>query len=371
MSEPLRIFFLGAGTIAREHARAARSLGRAVELNAADPSPAARTAFAAAFPEAALCAAVEEMLARPPREGDIAVVATPPWLHREQIELAARSGRHVLCEKPLLMPEDDIEPVAEVLRATGRSLTCCSTRFLPNPATRHVCDLVRENRLGEIYSVKWRQLLPRLRSGIEWQPQSRWFLDKSKNGGGCLMDWAAYDLAILHDVLQPREIRVAHATLAQPELPADLPDGTVFDVETHAVATLVYQRADGSRVPVHYERATGTFEPGVEEATVTGTRGSVSWSAMGFQGEIELRLRDAENEAGSTRSFPPPGAMWLARAPLYETLALLEGRPHCAVSGADALFQAAVLRAIYRAADSGAPVTLRRENFAISPKRLQ
>jgi predicted dehydrogenase len=367
MNEPLRICFLGAGTIARVHAEAARASGRTLELHAADPSPDAREVFAAAFPETTLHEDVDEMLAQPSREGDIAIVATPPWLHRAQIELAARSGRHVLCEKPLLMSSEDIEPVADVLRETGRALVCASTRFLPNPATRHVCELIQKERLGELYSVDLRQRQQRMRSGIEWQPESPWFLDKSKNGGGCLMDWAAYDLAILHDLLQPRAIHVVHAAIAQPEVPADLPAGTVFDVETHGLATLVYERDDGSRVPVRYERASGSFEPDLDEATVTGTRGSVSWTCMGYAGELELTLRDAADEAGRAQTFAPPGELWFARAPLFETLDLLEGRPHHAVFGGDALFQAAALRAIYRAAERGEPVTVHRKDFANVP----
>ncbi|MBW2268318.1 MAG: Gfo/Idh/MocA family oxidoreductase [Deltaproteobacteria bacterium] len=367
MDKAFRLFVLGAGTIARSHAEAACALGRDVELHAADPSPTAREAFAAAFPATTLHENVEQMLAPPARDSDIAIVATPPWLHREQIELAARSGRHVLCEKPLLISAQEIEPVAEVLRETGRALVCCSTRFLPNPATRQVCELIQQGRLGEIYSVNWRQILERARSGIEWQPESPWFLDKSKNGGGCLMDWAAYDLAILHDLLQPHAVTVAHAALARPELPAELPPGSIFDVETHGLATLIYERADGSRVPVQYERATGSFEPGVEEARVTGTRGSVSWTCLGYDGRIELSHRDAANEKGRAESFAAPGELWSARAPLVETLNLLEGRPHHAVAGADALFQAAVLRAIYRAAETGAPVSVRRADFADVP----
>jgi predicted dehydrogenase len=273
----------------------------------------------------------------------------------------------VLCEKPLLLSAEELEPVAEVLRETGRTLVCASTRFLPNPATRHVCELIQKEQLGEIYSVELRQRQQRMRSGIEWQPESPWFLDKSKNGGGCLMDWAAYDLAILHDLLQPRAIHVVHATIAQPELSADLPAGAVFDVETHGLATLVYERGDGSRVPVRYERASGSFAPDLDEARVTGTRGSVSWTCMGYAGELELTLRDAADEAGRAQTFAPPGELWFARAPLFETLNLLEGRPHHAVFGGDALFQAAALHAIYRAAERGESVSVHRKDFSNVP----
>ncbi len=368
MSRTIGIHMLGAGTMAREHAIAVRALDRPVEVHVADPSAAARQAFAADFPEFSYHEDPEAMLAAPAREGDIAIVATPPWLHREQIERAARSGRHVLCEKPLLLSAQDITPVADVLRETGRLLVCCSTRFMPNPATLHVRDLVSAGRLGEIYAVRWRHGTQRQRPGIEYQVGSRWFLDAAKNGGGCLMDWAAYELAILRDLLEPRAITVAQAAMARPEVPADLPKGVRFDVETHVMATLVFDCANGSRVPVQYERASASFNPDFEEASISGSLGSVAWDWLGLGSEIELTLRDASNEAGKTESFTAPGKHWLHDAPLHEMLAALEGRPHRAVVGGDALFQIATMRAIYRSAREGVPVTVSRADFADLPR---
>jgi predicted dehydrogenase len=92
MSAPLRIDLMGAGTIARQHAEAARASGREIELRAADPSAAARESFAAAFPGTTLFDDVRELLATPAREGDIAIVATPPWLHREVSELVRKGA---------------------------------------------------------------------------------------------------------------------------------------------------------------------------------------------------------------------------------------------------------------------------------------
>jgi hypothetical protein len=48
-------------------------------------------------------------------------------------------------------------------------------------------------------------------------------------------------------------------------------------------------------------------------------------------------------------------------------LNLIEGRRHRALAGADALFQAAVLRAIYQAAETGREVVVRRESFVGVP----
>lgn len=359
----LRLFIVGAGRMAREHAQAAQATGRDIELHAADPDPSARERFASELPEASVYDSGNFMLALAPSKNDLVIIATPPWLHESYLELGLRSGRNVLCEKPLLTSRQAIDSVKKTLRETGRTLFCCSCRFLGNPATQAVALLVESGGLGKIYSVTLRQSMQRMRSGIEWQPESPWFMDESKNGGGCLMDWAPYDLANLNRVLKPHAITALQVELAQPELPSDLPEGVVFDVESHATATLIYHGSDGSSVPVHYERGSGSFEPERDEAVITGTRGSVSWTIMGYAGDLELCLRNADNEAGAIQSFQSPGELWYSRAPLIEALNFSEGRPHLAIADGEALFQAAVLRSLYEAAKSGRPVTVERTDF--------
>jgi predicted dehydrogenase len=206
-----------------------------------------------------------------------------------------------------------------------------------------------------------------MRSGIEYQPQSSFFMDKSRNGGGVAMDWGAYDFTTLLRLLQPRAVTVLHAAMAQPELPGPLPIDATFDVETHLVATLLYERADGTRVTLHYERQSGSFERDLDEATLTGTRGSISWSCMGYEGDITLSLRNADDEEGKVQLFEAPAGDWVGHAPLLSTLDLLAGRPNRALAGGDALFQISTLRALYDVAESGKPVTLRRDTYADLP----
>lgn len=52
----------------------------------------------------------------------LAVIATPIHLHREQCEEALRNGSHVLCEKPLASSLEDLYKLAEAESASGRRL---------------------------------------------------------------------------------------------------------------------------------------------------------------------------------------------------------------------------------------------------------
>ncbi len=85
MSDSRRVFLLGAGTMAGEHARAATASGQQIEVHAADPSEEAQANFKKHIPDATLYPDVEAMLAVPAEDGDLAVVATPlaaPTPHR-------------------------------------------------------------------------------------------------------------------------------------------------------------------------------------------------------------------------------------------------------------------------------------------------
>ena len=103
----------------------------------------------------------------------------------------------------------------------GRLLGCCSTRLLARRRRGRWPQLVRDGALGNLYHVTFIHRLQRSRSGIEHQHSSRWFLDKSKSGGGVIMDWGPYDIAALTEVFQPVKMTVSSASLARPVTGAD------------------------------------------------------------------------------------------------------------------------------------------------------
>jgi hypothetical protein len=88
---------------------------------------------------------------------------------------------------------------------------------------------------------------------------------------------------------------------------------------------------------------------------------------MGYAGDLELSLRNAENETGAVHFFQPPGELWYSRAPVTEALNFREGQPHMAVANGEALFQAAVLRSLYEVAKSNLPMRVERADFEVPP----
>ncbi|HUC91390.1 MAG TPA: Gfo/Idh/MocA family oxidoreductase [Paenibacillus sp.] len=285
----MRIYLIGAGVIARTHALAAAKLPEPVDLRAADPNPAALADFQSQFPGVPTCKDAAEMLnAETPLDDDIVIVATPPSLHLGPTKLALQSGRHVLCEKPLAMNPVEAEEMLRTAERHGRLLGCCSVRFKGMPHMEAVKRVIASGALGDIYHVTFVNKWERSRSGIEYQPGSRWFLDSGKSGGGVLMDWGPYDFATLNDILQPSSIEVAGAWTAKPTTAAD-PIDVPFDVETHVGAFMTF-RGGHRPIHVHYERASCAHGEEYVQAEIEGTRGALRWMPFDSRQPVFLRL---------------------------------------------------------------------------------
>lgn len=369
MQQKTRLMLIGTGAIAHKHAEAAMKLIGLdhLELWIADPSEPARQSFAEAFPVARAEADAQILFDQPSRDGDIAIVAVPPSLHSTIVCAAFKSGRDVLCEKPLATSTAQATAMLTEARRHGRRLGCCSTRIRAHPPLRHVRDLIRTGRLGAVYHVRWFARSPRARTGIEYQPASRWFLDRSRNGGGIVHDWGPYDFSALSYLLEPVEVEVVAATYATPQAAADLPPDVVFDVEHHAIATLRYHRADGPAVTVSYDRAACTHGQAQNANDIEGDRGAASFSWLDYcdpKGSVTLRSDDHGQLTQTTHELGLNPDMTMHERPLGLFMKALTGQPSEAVMDAEAVFNYACLKAVDRAARTGEPQSVRLETFA-------
>lgn len=351
----MRLYLVGAGVIARTHAAAAAKLEEDVEIHVADPSAAVLDAFAREHPPAAGFASADDMLgATQAREEDVVVIATPPSAHLGPALAALRTGRHVLCEKPLAMNAGEAEELLRASESAERLLGVCSTRFRGLPHTEAVKAVLASGELGEPYAMAFATRWARSRAGIEYQPASRWFLDASKSGGGVVMDWGPYDMSTLFDLLDPVRVEVRDAWVARPVTGAD-PSDVTFDVETDAGAALRVTRRDGTVLPVAFSRASGTHATEVGHAEISGTHGAVHWTPFDSSRPVRVRT-DAEGAIAEREVEPPPRPdITILERPLLPFIDAVRGRPSLATVGRRAVAEFLVLQAIYAAVRSGAP----------------
>ena len=349
-----RICIVGAGAIAREHAKAALALPHPPLIAAADPSASARDSFQEAFPQASLFSTIEEMFAPHPLRDEVAIVATPPWLHASAATRSLLSGRHVLCEKPLVLSLQEAEELVALAERQDRVIACCSSRFSSRALTDRVRETLSSGAIGDRWRVRWISRAAASRPGIEYQPASRWFLDRSRAGGGSLLDWGCYDVALWIALFRPASIKIDSAWFGYPRRGPSLPPGVVCDVEHQAVACLRIKLADGREIPVQFERSSASFGRVADVFEIEGDLGALDWDWLDWQGH-DLRLHRASPDGAAvteTRSFIDDEPGFHAR-PLHALAAQLEGRPHAGLSGRRALQAFAVIDAIRQTAGDG------------------
>ena len=130
-----------------------------------------------------------ELLADP--DVQAVYIASPANMHAKQIKMAARAGKHILCEKPLTLKIKDAEASLKVCRENKVFLQeGYMMKF--HGAHQRIKELLDEGRLGKIVYMRAQLSC--------WYPkiEGAWRQDPRSGGGGALMDMATH----LYDLLE-------------------------------------------------------------------------------------------------------------------------------------------------------------------------
>jgi predicted dehydrogenase len=119
----------------------------------------------------------QELVARP--DLDAVSVVMPPYLHAPISLAALRDGKHVLCEKPFAMNEDEAREMYLAAGERGR-VAMVDFEFRTAPARAWFKELVDQGFLGRLYSVTVTGLL-NLMANPE-RPTMNWWFERSKGG---------------------------------------------------------------------------------------------------------------------------------------------------------------------------------------------
>jgi predicted dehydrogenase len=266
------------------------------------------------------------------------------------------AGYHVLAEKPLAFAPGEGEQLIAAAEQAQVFFGCCDCRFLGQGSVEVAKDLIASGRLGEIYRITWRARSQRSRSGIEWQPESPWFLKRSVSGGGIVMDWAPYDLATIHDLIQPNAVTIQHSWMQQvaTALPEHLNPADV-DVETHAGARLVYATPAGD-IAVDYERSACVHGPEQQHFFIEGSHGSIEFI---WTWDQKIILHTDLNMQTNSEILPiVDDGLHCHDRPLVYFQRAIAGQPHAATLGWQTWFNYAVLRGLYDVAATNTPWSL-------------
>ncbi|GGD66707.1 Gfo/Idh/MocA family protein [Paenibacillus nasutitermitis] len=204
----------------------------------------AKAATLAELPQAIIYTSYSDMIARP--DIDIICVTLPTYLHKEYVQIALEAGKHVICEKPLSLSEDDCWELMEISRAKGVKLCVAHVlRFFPEYKDARL--RLRSGEVGAVTSIRTTRasLLP---------AENSWFMDKRKSGG------VVFDLMI-HDIDYVLWLLGDQITHIRAEI-------ITRESMEQAVAWLYY--ADGTKVSLEAVWGASEFRAGFD---ITGKQG--------------------------------------------------------------------------------------------------
>ncbi len=128
-------------------------------------------------------------------EIDFVDVSTPPSVHATFILQALSSGRHVLCEKPLVLSSKDLQEISQTMKQSGKTVvTVHNWRY--SPILQHVGRVLNDGEIGEITSIEYTVTRTQPSVAVGEEASKNWRLDPEIAGGGILVDhgWHAFYL---------------------------------------------------------------------------------------------------------------------------------------------------------------------------------
>jgi predicted dehydrogenase len=130
-------------------------------------------------------------------------VATPVFLHARQTIQALRAGKHVLCEKPMAMNEDEARLMVQTAEESGRTLGVAYYRR-SYPKVQRAKQLLAAGAIGKpvlaaLTSHGWFDGKALDGKEADGRDSDRsWLVDPARAGGGPLYDVASHRIDVLN-----------------------------------------------------------------------------------------------------------------------------------------------------------------------------
>ncbi|HEX73394.1 MAG TPA: Gfo/Idh/MocA family oxidoreductase [Candidatus Hydrogenedentes bacterium] len=294
---------------------------------------------------ATACANEEELLAS---DVDIVYVATPAWLHCDQVLRAAAAGKHVFCEKPLGMTVEESMRMIEACAKAGVKL---GVGFMMRFHAQHqaALQLVREGRLGKM-------VFGRAQLSCWYPPiPGAWRQTPEQGGGGSLMDLGGHCIDLLELFLgRAKSVQCVTDRLAHD-----------YASEDTAVALLEFSSGAKGVVDCLFNVPDASS---LNRLELYGTRGSVLAEGTIGQGESGTMTARLESDAGDYAAQqqrdtgggvalnPTPVNMYRAEVEAFAKAVIENTEPP--VNDAEGLWSQKVLAACYESAKTGRKVLL-------------
>lgn len=276
---------------------------------------------------------------------DIVTVATPSGVHLDSIIMAAKNGKHIICEKPLEISLARIIEAEKVAQDNGVVLGGIFNRRF-NSAVTALKKAIEEKRFGTLslceVQVKWFRDQAYYDSAA-WR--GTWQLD----GGGVLMNQSIHTIDLLiHFMGMPKRLSASVGTLTHEKI----------EVEDTAVAILEFE--NGVKGVIQGSTSTWSSEGRPAEIQISGDTGAVILKDDQFQlwdfknpapidSDILPGLKKEKQQG--LGSNDPSHINYLGHQLNFENfVATIEGREELLITSQEAMKSVVVINAIYESA---------------------
>ena len=335
-----RVALVGCGRISRNHVDAIERT-EGLELVAVCDIVEARARDTAQRLKVPWFQSIEEMLATV--ECDVVTVATPSGLHPAHGTVAARAGKHVVCEKPMAISLGGADDLVRECDAAGVRLFVVKQNRL-NPAIQLLKRAVDRGRFGRIYmantTVRWSR--PQ-----EYYDQAAW-RGTWKYDGGAFMNQASHYVDLIQWLVGPVESVIAKtATLARR-----------IETEDSGIAALKFRSGALGVIEVTMLTYPRNLEGSI---TVLGERGTVKvgGTAVNRVEHWVFADYDDDDKLVETAATNPPNVYGFGHQGYYRNVvAVLRGDATPDTDGRAGRKSLELILGIYESARTGREVTL-------------
>lgn len=199
---------------------------------------------------------------------DAVIVASENARHRPLVELAAKHGVDVLCEKPLATTAADAEAMVAACRGAGVRLgVAYPVRFSPGYAALR--ETVRGGGAGRVLTVAGAN------NGRLPADSRAWFTDPELAGGGALMDHTVHIADLLDDLFGEARAEEVYAQTNNLMYDAD-----GVPVETAGLVTVRYDNGAVATVDASWSHPDHHHTWGGLELQLVGERATLEMDAF-------------------------------------------------------------------------------------------
>ena len=187
------------------------------------------------------------------RRFDIAMVCSPPFLHRSQMEILIRAGIPTLCEKPLALSAADAKAITALSNECDVPVRIAH-HLRHHPAFKKIQTLILDDAIGAPKSAffEWSfRMNPEAAS-------SKWKLQPDLNGATALTDTGSHCLDVALALFGPCDVEAVVLN--------DLAPGGTFE------SCDVTLQHEGPKVVV---RASRTYGPYSNQLAISGEKGEI------------------------------------------------------------------------------------------------